>query len=646
MKITAATKREPRSHWISNAVDNSINHSLATSYHHTLSIGMGPLKKRMRLKGPEDNTAVEDSIATNNVELPTVSNLNTLVQRMVAQVEGSNDANAVSTSLEPLQKDLLTLKRWQRTLLDNIQQSETALQEKQRARAKHQQAVQAFQYERDHLERKIEISQTYATPNLEKLAIEDLQLPDDASAEQMQAAVQQFLGGANVLDPSQKQQIIALLHQELNRRGLLQRDVKLKQQELNKITAELKNKRQILDSLPDQLAVLERASKPMQKFFSHAASNNTTEDSLRMIGTERSTRLEHARSLPTPLYTLFQQLQQYVDQTTSPSLSSSLSASSSKTSGAGVSVGVVNAGDKNKASDPHQVLLQLPVIDVAAGNTSSGRNKRVTIHFYCFSSGDAPTGGATFITAAASGCGSTLNQDVLLDELFAKDSPAPLPVDSSAAAVPGRPYHWCNYLAGLHLVHPAAPAASTRVIMQELRRRIRANATLKHILQSLQRKTVPTPPIDNDVDDEDAKSTYGVKLVSCILDKGKSSTTKEIYTVTLRKGSANLCVQVEIHLPRYPSVPPVWSLNYTGGSNDADASLYDDQLALLERRVNFEALDRFVDTSKEESYDWVLVRQLREIMQQWESWLEDRSRDSGGSRTRKGRDRALLVTST
>jgi ABC-type transporter Mla subunit MlaD len=143
----------------------------------------------------------------------------------------------------------------------------------------------------------------------------------------MQAAVQQFLGGANVLDPSQKQQIIALLHQELNRRGLLQRDVKLKQQELNKITAELKNKRQILDSLPDQLAVLERASKPMQKFFSHAASNNTTEDSLRMIGTERSTRLEHARSLPTPLYTLFQQLQQYVDQTTSPSLSSSLSAS-------------------------------------------------------------------------------------------------------------------------------------------------------------------------------------------------------------------------------------------------------------------------------------------------------------------------------
>jgi hypothetical protein len=86
------------------------------------------------------------------------------------------------------------------------------------------------------------------------------------TAAQKQHAFHQFLG-VDVNDPSKKQQIIARLHQELNRRGTLARDVKLKRQELEKIQAELANKRQLLDTLPDQLSVMERASKPLQKFL-------------------------------------------------------------------------------------------------------------------------------------------------------------------------------------------------------------------------------------------------------------------------------------------------------------------------------------------------------------------------------------------
>jgi hypothetical protein len=35
-------------------------------------------------------------------------------------------------------------------------------------------------------------------------------------------------------------------------------------------------------------------------------------------------------------------------------------------------------------------------------------------------------------------------------------------------------------------------------------------------------------------------------------------------------------------------------------------------------QVNLEALDKAVIPDQEESYDWILVHQLRQIMQEWE----------------------------
>jgi hypothetical protein len=106
--------------------------------------------------------------------------------------------------------------------------------------------------------------------------------------------------------------------------------------------AELANNRLLLDTLPDQLSVIERASKALQVVLTATS------------GAERLARLNLARSLPAPLYTLFQQLQQYVDQ------------SSHVTSHAGVTVIIIS--DKVMPLE-QQVSLPLPVPDVLNGSS-------------------------------------------------------------------------------------------------------------------------------------------------------------------------------------------------------------------------------------------------------------------------------------
>jgi hypothetical protein len=44
--------------------------------------------------------------------------------------------------------------------------------------------------------------------------------------------------------------------------------------------------------------------------------------------------------------------------------------------------------------------------------------------------------------------------------------------------------------------------------------------------------------------------------------------------------------------------------------------LYDDRLFLLKRQVNLEALEKAVIPDQEESYDWILVHQLRQAVQE------------------------------
>ena len=357
--------------------------------------------------------------------------------------------------------------------------------------------------------------------------------------------------------------------------------------------------------------------------------------------------------------------------------------------------------------------MQLPVEDfVSPTNTSK---KRVSIHFRYQ---DQPR---PVVSTYATGCASTLNQDILLEELFAGDRASsaattivPLPPTQQQA----KSYQWCNYLAGLY--HTSSEAAlvgnsrngnesltteqqqqqvrrsSTRLIVHELQKRVRANAAWKHIWSSLQRNHVPVPPavvpsnVDSAVDttflipSHDPLWKPSCKLAGFVEsphDKTSTATSLTTFQVTLRHSSETLSCSVTIDTVRYPAVPPVWNLlSVSSSSSSASSQLYDNRLAQLQQQVNQDALARAIPnesvseandkndnvrssrtilgmtkvsaTDKEQQYyEWILVHQLREIMHQWELDLSDEETTDeasstrmleGSDRTRKGRDRKLL----
>ena len=106
-------------------------------------------------------------------------------------------------------------------------------------------------------------------------------------------------------------------------------------------------------------------------------------------------------------------------------------------------------------------------------------------------------------------------------------------------------------------------------------------------------------------------------------------------------------VQVVIHMARYPSVPPVWTLNMVPNDDQMmiQSPLYNDHLAALERYVNVDGLEELVaaaqsdDSSNDETaYEWILLLQLRHILQS----LGDSENNSQG-RKFKGRDRGPVT---
>ena len=363
----------------------------------------------------------------------------------------------------------------------------------------------------------------------------------------------------------------------------------------------------------------------------------------------------------------------------------------------------MTAGSSSSNSND-EVVLQLPVEDVA---TTTVSKKRVAIHFL-FQQQATPT---PLVTVYAAGCHSTLNQSVLLEELFPGDTAMEMDSTTSTTTTTSTPttghaYQWCNFLAGLYPV-PSSNSnhsttvlrrLSTRVVMRELQKRVRANATLKHILHALQRHRVPAIPAVAAAGNDAAPLTCQLAGFAPVpvetssssswkdgegspknSDGSSRNTTTTTFQVTLRKGHKSWSCHVTVNTVRYPAVPPVWNLcgdsgNAAGGTKDSSSPLYDNRLAQLQQQVNEDALQRvmmattpqagssstadgddadattettpaIVVARDEDDYycEWILVHQLRQVMQQ--PWEQPTSNDEDvvpASRKRKGRDRKFL----
>lgn len=670
---------------------------------------MSLLKKRARVGSTNHQSLSSDNssgavVAASNNNTPTLERVNSLFTSVIDQVKTSAaaaDGSAVVVVVPDVRSTVLQLGEWQRHLYETVAQQETAIAALTAAKLKASRTRMAAAYERAHLQREIAQCQQNATtgvPHLEQLAREETgnNKKKDAAASTTMDVVSSFLGVA-VDDPHNKAVIVAKLQECLKQRALLEKEVSIKKQALLKTQQELKAKRDLLHSLPAHVQAMERASQQgLVKFMNHhaaaaAGGSHGSAASIVMTGKERLARLELAQQLPAPLYTLYSLLQHYVDETATAKLRQTEPSAADPEDGT-MKLTVVKSSS-GAAND--EVVWQLPVADVG-----TAAKKRVSIHFVYNDSSSTPV---PVVTVRATGCATTLNQDVLLGELFPGDFA--LETTSSSSSSTLKSYQWSNHLAGLYPIPASAAVArtkdapsqpssshsfylnvSTRVVVHELQRRIRANATLKHMLYSLQRHHVPVPPPVPSITATTATATAAsalqhqttiashfdmswkplcklVKFDAAVEDRKNddtsTNTTTTTFQVELRKGIKSLQATVRIQTTRYPAVPPVWSFQ-ADNKEIGKSALYDTRLAQLAQKVNVEALGRMttttsassedtsrpailvVDEAKLQYYEWILVHQLREIMLDWDTWTEENSVLATIGRKRKGRERRIV----
>jgi hypothetical protein len=583
---------------------------------------MSPPKKRVKLAAAADAAAaaaVSPFSGDANLE-----NIDGLYSMMIDKLKTMDSGSAKEDGTN-LMLSLMKLKAWQNELLEKLDVSQTELTQAITRKERQERALAALVYEKDQLDRELVQCREFELNYLKQLAGDEVGPDHDGSTDEFdqEALFMKYLK-ADVHDPKDKQKIIATLHQEITARGSLERDLKMNESQLERIKKDLAINASFLKSLPDNLSVIERATMPLQKFMAHKTPQGTLPVA-RMIGTDRKHRLDLARSLCGPLYTLFAQLQHYLDRPFKAE-----SADNSGPSRAGAMSLSISPDDSTHSA----VILHIPIPNILNSSTAPGQTKKVSIHFRYYEQHNV-------ITAFASGAKTTLNQEILLDELFPNDYP------NAIAETDGRPYHWCNYLGGLHVTYKEQESVSLGVVLRALERRIRANETLKHILHQLERCYVPQTS---------GKETPCrlIKFEATAEGEDNKRSLEKTYTVLFvpSKSDAQFSVSVCIHMARYPAVPPRWLLSssHSASSDDCnalDSPLYDSHLASLECYVNADGLDELLQDNlspignDEAKYEWILLYQLRCIC---ERIAANCNVSQAGTRQFKGRDHAPIDT--
>ena len=538
---------------------------------------------------------------------------------------------------------LLEIKSIQRELFQKLQETNLAIEAKRQEFEKQSMLLSSLKYETAYLEG--QLKKDTPTPHLERMCRDETENAADMTTREL---MNSFLCGDAAVsyeDPSQYKKVLTKLHKEINLRGSLERDATQVQKELTESKKSLEQKQQFLSDLPKKLEQMERASLPLQRFF-----DNSVETDVSLAGMERKKRLDMARSLPGPLYTLFVQLQSHLDSSPEPDVSVAVTKKQ-----------VAPPANETEAwfqPDPHVVQLQLPLPEGA----KDSRKTRVTIDFVYLPK-------LRIVTAEASG-GTPEKVDIgtLLVNLFPGDegkmiwSADNVHLQSDASTyMTGRPYHWCNYLAGVHL--PAASAninqdpLSTKAVIKELMDRLQANSTLTSILSTLEKRKPNPIPIHPAWSDPSGSSDSPptAKLIGWKETRGKgdpSNVNEKSFEATIRRKGSTMEATVTVDPSRYPSVPPRWSLTSgeeswgeKHGSTESLESgtnpLHDNGLGEIERAVNVK-LEDLVAEDDNATCDWILAHQLSRIIQLWDDSQRAMEAGEGSrqtSRARKGRDR-------
>ena len=663
---------------------------------------MGPPAKKRKVEEPAMTTGSNagsdtNSLDNNNATSSNMAALDKTLDHFMDSLEDARQAGGCLLDLKAVQRRCLSQLA---VLQDKVEQRRTAVKDQSTTLA-------SLEYEQGHWTTRIaELEASSRTPHLEALCREELE--DDsplknASAEQVMA---HYFGSSNTTNAAR----MTVLHHEIHQRGTLERDVAQTQKELTTLAGIAKKRSQFLHQLPDKLKDIEKASAPLQRWFSaqqQSQQGDTSGEGVPATGlsqhtthtsSEREARLQLARTLPGPLYTLLVQLQSYVDDYPHHQLALEI-VPSSRIFGSSTASGSSSSIWKHPPSS-QCVMWQIPVPSVSAtgSTTSISSNKSLSIGFAYHKEHHIVTA-KILKTVGIDDKLMDLPTSVL--QLNPNDTGEYSVVDpeqgsgdaaEEATATPyGKPYLWCNYLAGLQLMQGHHPheqmTASTRVIVATMLRQIKANATLTYILH----KVLPSHPRASALPpvaaNNNAASQCLVKVSSFQLDKDATAATTtdansqtKIYKILCKRGNHSLQASVRITASQYPVVtPPQWSLTGntlqwgqdhgsqdalldTTTSGDTAPPLHQSRLAALEARVN--DMDGLVEqmrkeqtqeettTTNDESYyyDWILTHQLREILFEWDAWVSSGGDNGnneggggiGGGRSVRGRDRAKV----
>lgn len=576
------------------------------------------------------------TIVESDVPLPS-DDLRKHTQDLVAKLSDTlnvleeSDPKDAAPFLTDASLRVLELKSLQRRLLDRIHQSQHQLSQQRQKRDEQELQLENLKYQKELNEQALENSQNPETSNLVRLCRSELH--EEADKEMEDRALLQKFFNANTRDPVQRAVIVDKLNQQVRTRKKIETDLKGYQEKAVALKQSLASKRKLLQSLPSKLQEMERSSLPLQKFCQKSLNASP------LLGTERRTNLDLAYSLPRALYTLFYLLQSSLD--------------SMKTSGE-----MARMEEESSIMPPSlevnkdftRVILNMPIPNISDRTVTTsisgfGSGKKIaTITF------EYDNESNTVLAA----CSTEHDMGKLIDELFPGDTGDDIDIgkksgeseDEEPSRIAGRPYNWCNYLAGLHLppseqVSQPNMHKSAAVVIRGLLRRVRAQATLSWILHALSRKPHPFPvhPALKDASFCHHKDS-SVKLVSWSEEPASSTTdessfNKEYFLATLKRRSSTLSLRVVIRTARYPSIPPMWELNPElqrdeGLSLDNDkTTLYDDQLSSLERRIN-QDVDHLVLSNDETTYEWILSHQLSEIAKKWEEQLAENESSTSG----------------
>ena len=530
--------------------------------------------------------------------------------------------------------------------------------------------------------------------------------------------------GRSHRDPAERDAIVTKLNSDLEARGDLVAKLSSSRSEL----AELKRKRDelrgFLDQIPKRVGEMDRTARGLGEFFTrHGAwdhadaegDDRTREEKLReaslLAATPSSARGDRFRlassNLPSPLYALFVQLEGRAGASDALSRADGVGAAA-KGAGLVPCVGgiAVEAVQDAKGGGEWNVALTVPTSGILDAESAA---------LLGIPKGARPVPLRVVFSFDSEACCVLAKADGdefagVLDGLFPGDDGSARPNAASEALgadeeeeggegtaasasdddARGKPYYWCQVLAGLDIPPPPSCAdlcgdandddgtatkepfraeACAGSFLRSLLRRLRARQSLTAILDLLSRggsRSHPLPvhpSLAGKLSWSPPSAPPRAKLHSWTAEASPAPGTRAYAASVRRKGCPPLRAAVTFDPSSYPAAPPVWSLRNEDGSTGgggagagrggidslhADAGpsappLVDAALRSIESRVNADHAG-LVDGDDERSFDWVLLHQLGAIVSSWDGAVSSAEGEGanagGGGGAWTGRDRA------